>query len=249
LGSGTAIRTSLGSIELRGTISQFDPILCNVTRAPCSRRCYHHHYNQPYQLQSLGCVTFTTPGANSSLFLTSRNRSYTMAPQQQRHNSTAAGEGKQGGAAKKEKKAPGPLRPSSSILLLSPTNQVLLLHRVRTSTSFASAHVFPGGNLSSFHEGSLGVPTPDSEAMHVDGPAYRLAAVRETFEESGILLAKDKQGRLLELDEETRENGRRQTHGNKIKFGDWLESVGGVPDTGKQALLNLLLISNKQHGN
>ncbi len=46
-------------------------------------------------------------------------------------------------------------RPSSSIILVSPTNQVLLLRRVKTSTSFASAHVFPGGNLSDFHDGAV----------------------------------------------------------------------------------------------
>lgn len=117
-----------------------------------------------------------------------------------------------------------------SILLISHTNQVLLLHRVQTSRSFASAHVFPGGNLSSFHEGPL--PGPESEALHEDSLVYRLAAVRETFEESGILLARRKDGSLLELSSEAREEGRKTIHGNSIKFTDWLASVGGVPDTG-----------------
>lgn len=117
-----------------------------------------------------------------------------------------------------------------SILLISHTNQVLLLHRVQTSRSFASAHVFPGGNLSSFHEGPL--PGPESKALHEESLVYRLAAVRETFEESGILLARKKDGSLLELSSEAREEGRKAIHGNSIKFTDWLAGVGGVPDTG-----------------
>ena len=47
----------------------------------------------------------------------------------------------------KEKKAAAVPRPSSSVLLVSPNNQVLLLQRVKQSSSFASAHVFPGGKI------------------------------------------------------------------------------------------------------
>ncbi|KAK0631411.1 NUDIX domain-containing protein [Immersiella caudata] len=130
--------------------------------------------------------------------------------------------------AKKERKRV-PVRPSSSILLLSPTNQVLLLHRVQTSSSFASAHVFPGGNLSSFHEGEL--PPLESEEIHRDSEAYRLAAVRETFEESGILLARRQDGgQLLSVSSGVMEAGRKEVHGNRVKFGDWLRSIGGAPD-------------------
>jgi hypothetical protein len=123
---------------------------------------------------------------------------------------------------------------SSSVLLISPTNQVLLLHRVHTSSAFASAHVFPGGNLSAYHDGPL--PAPDSPLLHEDGPAYRLAAIRETFEESGILLAKkagsSRDQGLLHVPDDVREAGRKQVHGNKIRFTEWLEGLGGEPDVG-----------------
>ncbi|KJZ76112.1 hypothetical protein HIM_04568 [Hirsutella minnesotensis 3608] len=119
-------------------------------------------------------------------------------------------------------------RPSSSVVLLSPTNEVLLLHRVQSSTSFASAHVFPGGNLDAFHDGP--VPAPDSPARHVDGPAYRMAAVRECFEETGILLAK-RHGLLVNLPAEERDAARRRIHANEVAFGDWLASLGAVADT------------------
>jgi 8-oxo-dGTP pyrophosphatase MutT (NUDIX family) len=115
------------------------------------------------------------------------------------------------------------------VLLLSPTNEILLLHRVKTSTSFASAHVFPGGNLDAFHDGAI--PEPDSPERHVDGAAYRMGAIRETFEETGILLA-TKDGALVNLSAEQRDEARKKIHGNKVKFGEFLESIGAVADTG-----------------
>lgn len=122
-------------------------------------------------------------------------------------------------------------RPSSSVVLLSPSNQVLLLHRVQTSTSFASAHVFPGGNLDPYHDGA--VPDVDSPGRHEDGEAYRLGAIRECFEETGILLAKAKNGGddLIALPSEEIQAARKKIHSNQIKFGDWLESINAVPDT------------------
>ncbi|KAF2815984.1 uncharacterized protein BDZ99DRAFT_376042 [Mytilinidion resinicola] len=128
-------------------------------------------------------------------------------------------------------KVPRPPIPSSSVLLVSPSNQILLLHRVRTSSSFASAHVFPGGALSAEHDGEI--PAVDSLARHEDGKAYRLAAIRETFEESGILLAKNKTtGRLFtEIGDQEREEGRKAVHSGKIMFLDWLGKVGAVADT------------------
>ncbi|KAM3520067.1 hypothetical protein MY4038_009567 [Beauveria bassiana] len=119
-------------------------------------------------------------------------------------------------------------RPSASVVLLSPSNEILLLHRVKTSTSFASAHVFPGGNVDPFHDGD--VPPEGDPDKHRDGPAYRLCAIRETFEESGILLAK-KDGKLVQLPEKEREDARKQIHARKIKFGDWLASIGATADT------------------
>ncbi|KUI70653.1 Putative nudix hydrolase 7 [Cytospora mali] len=124
-------------------------------------------------------------------------------------------------------------RPSSSIILLSPTNQVLLLHRVHTSTSFPSAHVFPGGNLSPFHEPPL-LP----QDHHRDSLAYRLAAIRETFEESGILLARPKQSphhdndnnntttttttTLLAVPESDRDKARGDIHNDRLNFSEWV---------------------------
>lgn len=119
-------------------------------------------------------------------------------------------------------------------MLVSPTNQLLLLHRVQRSSAFPSAHVFPGGNLSSFHEV---IPAEQEAGRHADGSAYRLAAIRETFEESGILLARKKGtptgSPLLELSDAELDEGRKAVHGNKIKFEEWLDQKGGVADVGE----------------
>ncbi|OMP86525.1 putative nudix hydrolase 7 [Diplodia seriata] len=132
---------------------------------------------------------------------------------------------------KKKKSPPSPPRPSSSILLLSPTNEVLLLHRVQTSSSFPSAHVFPGGNCEAFHDGE--VPA-DVDARHADGPAYRWAAVRECFEESGILLARregeEGECRLARVEAGEMERARKEVHAGTRRFGDVLAEWGVTPD-------------------
>ncbi|EEH16282.1 hypothetical protein PABG_06369 [Paracoccidioides brasiliensis Pb03] len=114
-------------------------------------------------------------------------------------------------------------RPSASVILISPQNEVLLLHRVKTSSSFPSAHVFPGGNISSQDGDFPPAGHPDS---HDEGPHYRRAAIRELFEESGILLAKNKStGQMIQVNEEQREIGRHAIHMNKVTFNQWLKSI------------------------
>ncbi|ESZ90048.1 putative NUDIX family hydrolase [Sclerotinia borealis F-4128] len=136
-------------------------------------------------------------------------------------------------------------QPSSSILLISPTNQILLLHRLHTSSSFPSAHVFPGGNLDSYHESPI--PSPLSPSRHLDSDVYRLCAIRECFEECGILLArgrgtcsedqnqdqdlrKESAAQLIHIEEEEREQARKDVHSKKRIFGDWVTSIGAEPD-------------------
>lgn len=129
----------------------------------------------------------------------------------------------------KDKKTPAVPRPSSSVLLISPNNQILLLQRVKQSSSFPSAHVFPGGNVSEFHDGRC--PEPDQPGRHEDSEVYRMAAIRETFEESGILLARNNGfGRLIEVDEGEREEGRRAIHASQVPFTKWLAGKGGRAD-------------------
>lgn len=65
---------------------------------------------------------------------------------------------------------------------------------------------------------------------------YRLGAIRETFEESGILLARAGEGKdapLLDVPGDVRDKARKDIYDSKVKFTDWLSSLGGVPDVGR----------------
>lgn len=74
----------------------------------------------------------------------------------------------------------------------------------------------------------------DDVRRHEDSDPYRLAAIRECFEESGILLAKSKENpqELLLLTDEEREHGRHAIHQNRTDFRTWVTQRGGVPDVG-----------------
>lgn len=119
----------------------------------------------------------------------------------------------------------------SSILLISSLNEILLLHRVKTASSYASAHVFPGGHLAS-QDGET--PPITDVKIHDDNRPYRIAAIRECFEESGILLANkiENPNESLILGDEDREQGRRAVHQNEVDFQAWVEQQGGTPDIG-----------------
>lgn len=134
---------------------------------------------------------------------------------------------------KKSKPPPRP-SPSSSTIVVSGSNKILLLHRTKTSSAFPSAHVFPGGNL----EPSDG-PLPENDSdpgRHVDSIAYRTGAIRELFEESGVLLARESSAPnqpLLGLTPDVRLAGRNDVHDGKISLREWLkqQSPTAVLDT------------------
>lgn len=107
---------------------------------------------------------------------------------------------------------------------------MLLVHRVKTSSAFPSAHVFPGGHLSAAQDGP--VPAVDEPGRHRDSKVYRNAAIRECFEECGIILARNGAGQILEVADDTRHAGRQAIHANKVKFLDWVREQGGEPDIG-----------------
>ncbi|RMZ92150.1 hypothetical protein DV736_g615, partial [Chaetothyriales sp. CBS 134916] len=121
-----------------------------------------------------------------------------------------------------DKKDPSMASPSASIILISPSNTVLLLHRKQTSSAFPSAHVFPGGNLEA-SDGEL-PPLPTDVNRHKESLPYRIGAIRELFEETGILLAKEsaKATSLLKVSDSARLNGRKAVHSGQLDFQQWL---------------------------
>ena len=94
--------------------------------------------------------------------------------------------------------APPQPRPAASIVLVRDCAgglEVLMMERHRAAAvAFAGALVFPGGKVDAADAGNAW-PGLDVDAAGPDaGPdrAFRIAAVRETFEEAGILLARSR---------------------------------------------------------
>src|SRR4249920_136909 len=99
--------------------------------------------------------------------------------------------------------APALPRPAATIVLLRPGGngpQVLMIQRVQTAAFLGGAYVFPGGALDSadselrFLRRVVGLTDAEASArlgLPEKGLAYWVAAVRECFEEAGVLLALD----------------------------------------------------------
>jgi 8-oxo-dGTP pyrophosphatase MutT (NUDIX family) len=102
------------------------------------------------------------------------------------------------------------LRPAATVVVLrdSPAGPEVFMLRRHTGTAFRGAHVFPGGRVDAA-DGELatrdwcdglehavrqlpGLPPPEAVAFHV-------AAVRELFEEAGVLLARNAGGGFVGL--------------------------------------------------
>lgn len=84
--------------------------------------------------------------------------------------------------------------------------EVLMVERSAQSVFVPSNYVFPGGALDAGDSEAedLCAGMSDARASHLlgiaaGGLAYWVAAIRETFEEVGLLLAYDKAGKLVEL--------------------------------------------------
>lgn len=91
-------------------------------------------------------------------------------------------------------------RPAASLILLRDAAagpEVLMLQRAPSAVFLGGAHVFPGGSL----DEADADPRVLRRLLNLevkDPPApYRIAAVRECFEEAGILLAWDEKGKQI----------------------------------------------------
>ncbi|HEX7119378.1 MAG TPA: hypothetical protein VF212_11350 [Longimicrobiales bacterium] len=96
---------------------------------------------------------------------------------------------------------PAPTRPAATVVLLrdgADGPEILLLRRHRSSGFVPGAFVFAGGRV----DDADGDPRLLDRVDGLDGraepaPAFWMAAVREAFEEAGVLLARDADGRAV----------------------------------------------------
>lgn len=95
-------------------------------------------------------------------------------------------------------KTPAPARPAATILLLRDSDagpEVFMVVRHHQIEFAAGALVFPGGRVEEDDKAIAGRIAPDMPHGH-----FRIAGIRETFEECGVLLAHDDTGRLVTAD-------------------------------------------------
>jgi 8-oxo-dGTP pyrophosphatase MutT (NUDIX family) len=110
-----------------------------------------------------------------------------------------------------------PARPAATVLLVrdaEPTGvEVFVLRRTANATFAADMYVFPGGRVDDVDHAAELEPYCDglddataSARLGIDkgGLAYWVAAVRECFEEAGVLLARRRDGGPLVIDEADR---------------------------------------------
>ncbi len=89
------------------------------------------------------------------------------------------------------------IKPAATILLLrdDPTFEVLMVKRHHQIDFASGALVFPGGKShAGDHDPDWAAHTVGWEAYDADQRGLRIAAIREVFEEAGILLAKRRDG-------------------------------------------------------
>lgn len=108
-------------------------------------------------------------------------------------------------------KTPAIPRPSASLILVNRSFEVLLVQRNPKGT-FASAHVFPGGNFDPKQDSSL-----------------RVTALRETFEEAGVLYATRSTSNTV--CEDQLDMARKDVHSQRLNFNQFLHEAGLELDT------------------
>jgi 8-oxo-dGTP pyrophosphatase MutT (NUDIX family) len=102
-----------------------------------------------------------------------------------------------------------PVRPASTVVVLRDTPggpEVFLVRRNFTIAFMAGAHVFPGGRVDAADadcdSGWCDLPGAGAPAPEAPPLAFRVAALRELFEEAGVLLARNRDGRLVAIEED-----------------------------------------------
>jgi glyoxylase-like metal-dependent hydrolase (beta-lactamase superfamily II)/8-oxo-dGTP pyrophosphatase MutT (NUDIX family) len=139
-------------------------------------------------------------------------------------------------------------RPAATLLLLRDGSlgpEAFLLQRTQNAAFLAGAHVFPGGALDKADRDIRALRRvagiTDSEAsarLGVDagGLAFWVAAMRECFEEAGILLAEDEGGRAVDAARIAALAGYRNLlHAGKLAFHEFLEKERLVLRAGELA--------------
>ncbi|MCF8709424.1 NUDIX hydrolase [Rhizorhapis sp. SPR117] len=131
--------------------------------------------------------------------------------------------------------APAVPLPAATVLLLRDDPFEVLMIRRHHKQFFSSALVFPGGLVHASDHSDDWLPlVADDEGLGRDQFALRIAAFRETYEESGVLLARREDGTHLseaapgdfvdppDFIDIVRNSGGRLHFADLVRFGHWI---------------------------
>ena len=126
-----------------------------------------------------------------------------------------------------------PIRPASTLILVRDAEtsfEILMLKRT-TKAAFASGmYVFPGGRIEAddgspdyrpFLQPMLPHQAKQHAALDDDHFGAYIAAIRETFEESGVLMAKNKSGAWATIEPQLAQSARRDLHDGILSLIDF----------------------------
>ncbi len=128
-----------------------------------------------------------------------------------------------------------PIRPAATVIIARqavPQFEIFMLRRTSSAAFAGGMYVFPGGRVDDGDHSSdyTNLCTPPSTlqqqqklALGDDWRGYWLAGIRETFEESGFMLAYDGDNQILSYDEQSHDrfhNYRSELHGGKITISE-----------------------------
>jgi len=131
-----------------------------------------------------------------------------------------------------------PPRPAATIVVIREQNEmleILMLRRSSEAASAAGAHVFPGGGVDEIdaevvRRGLVHGLDESSANRRLDlatgGLTYYCAALRELFEEAGLLLALDSTGRPLDVGGERLTSWREELVQGAVSWAQLLEREG-----------------------
>ena len=122
------------------------------------------------------------------------------------------------------------IRPAATVMLVDdrPDLQVYMMERHADTVFAGGMWVFPGGSVDQADDHAefeaISVHRSDSDASRLmnltsGGLAYYVAAIREAFEEAGILLALHKDSHLPLTLTEPELQGRFEDHRDHVKIG------------------------------
>jgi 8-oxo-dGTP pyrophosphatase MutT (NUDIX family) len=132
--------------------------------------------------------------------------------------------------------------PAATVLVLrdGPAGpEVFMVRRREGTSSFSGAHVFPGGRVDESDAGAADAGWCDGvhhatrqlgDLSPGEAVAYHMAAVRELFEEAGVLLARDRSGAFVALasagDHDRFKHYRLDVHAHRRTLRDIVEHEG-----------------------